>query len=81
MSQTIVDTADGRSTRNGERETVPERRGSECPECAGSIHHDEERGERACAECGLVIDTDEIDYGPEWRAFDDEGTDDGSARR
>jgi transcription initiation factor TFIIB len=45
MSQTIVDTADGRSTRNGERETVPERRGSECPECAGSIHHDEERGE------------------------------------
>jgi transcription initiation factor TFIIB len=73
MSQTIVDTADGRSTRNGERETVPERRGSECPECAGSIHHDEERGERACAECGLVIDTDEIDYGPEWRAFDDEG--------
>ncbi|PGF17998.1 transcription initiation factor IIB 2 [Natrinema sp. CBA1119] len=73
MSQTIVDTAGGGSTRNGERETVPERRGSECPECAGSIHHDEERGERACAECGLVIDTDEIDYGPEWRAFDDEG--------
>ncbi|MFC6765401.1 transcription initiation factor IIB [Natrinema soli] len=72
MSQTIVDTADGGSTRNGERETAPERRGSECPECAGSIHHDEERGERACAECGLVIDTDEIDYGPEWRAFDDE---------
>ncbi|WP_226041709.1 TFIIB-type zinc ribbon-containing protein [Natrinema sp. DC36] len=72
MSQTIVDTADGRSTRNGERETAPERRGSECPECAGSIHHDEERGERACTECGLVIETDEIDYGPEWRSFDDE---------
>lgn len=71
MSQTIVDTADEGSIRNGERETAPERRGSVCPECAGSIRHDEEHGERACAECGLVLDADEIDYGPEWRAFDD----------
>ncbi|QLK26146.1 transcription initiation factor IIB 2 [Natrinema zhouii] len=71
MSQTIVDTADEGSIRNGEREIAPERRGSECPECAGSIQHDEEHGERTCGECGLVLEADEIDYGPEWRAFDD----------
>ncbi|WP_222918896.1 TFIIB-type zinc ribbon-containing protein [Natrinema sp. SYSU A 869] len=73
MSQTTVDTAAEGSTRNGERDITPERRGSECPECAGSIRHDEEHGERACAECGLVLDTDAIDYGPEWRNLDDDG--------
>ena len=28
------------------------------------------RGETVCADCGLVVDEDSIDRGPEWRAFD-----------
>ncbi|MGQ3413135.1 transcription initiation factor IIB [Natrinema sp. LN54] len=75
MTQTIVGTAAGESTRNGEREIAPERRGSKCPECDGSVHRDEEHGERTCTECGLVLDADAIDYGPEWRSLDDDADD------
>ena len=44
-----------------------------CPEC-GSNHlsRDYSRAELVCHECGLVIDEDLIDHGPEWRAFDNE---------
>lgn len=44
---------------------------TECPEC-GSRHlaQDYDRGELVCEECGLVIDNQYIDSGPEWRAFD-----------
>ncbi|QSG02124.1 transcription initiation factor IIB [Natranaeroarchaeum sulfidigenes] len=41
-----------------------------CPECDGQLVSDEERGETVCVDCGLVVDADEIDRGPEWRAFD-----------
>ncbi|SEV88346.1 transcription initiation factor IIB [Natrinema salifodinae] len=83
MTRTIVDTADEGSTRNEARGTAPaierddhdERERSHCPECAGRIRRDEEHGERTCTECGLVLDADEIDYGPEWRTFDDEDED------
>jgi transcription initiation factor TFIIB len=34
------------------------------------LHHDGEHGETVCADCGLVVDADEIDHGPDWRAFD-----------
>jgi transcription initiation factor TFIIB len=34
-----------------------------------------EGDESVCAECGLVVDTDRIDRGPEWRSFDDDETD------
>src|SRR6056297_343865 len=40
-----------------------------CPECGGSLATDSERGETVCEECGLVVSEDEIDPGPEWRAF------------
>ena len=42
-----------------------------CPEC-GSHHlvRDYERGELVCEDCGLVLDDQFIDQGPEWRAFD-----------
>ena len=45
----------------------------ECPEC-GSTHisRDYSRAELICDNCGLVIDEDLIDHGPEWRAFDSE---------
>ena len=41
-----------------------------CPECGGSLINDAEHGETVCEECGLVVEEDEIDPGPEWRAFD-----------
>jgi transcription initiation factor TFIIB len=41
-----------------------------CPECSGRVVNDEEHGETVCADCGLVIEEDGIDRGPEWRAFD-----------
>ncbi|MDZ7731320.1 MAG: TFIIB-type zinc ribbon-containing protein [Natrialbaceae archaeon] len=40
-----------------------------CPECGGQLTEDEEHGETVCAECGLVLEQDAIDHGPEWRAF------------
>jgi transcription initiation factor TFIIB len=42
-----------------------------CPQC-GSTHltKDYSRAELVCEDCGLVIDEDFIDHGPEWRAFD-----------
>ncbi|WP_254831894.1 transcription initiation factor IIB [Haloglomus salinum] len=41
-----------------------------CPECGGDIANDTEHGEVVCQDCGLVVDEDNIDRGPEWRAFD-----------
>jgi transcription initiation factor TFIIB len=42
-----------------------------CPECNSThLRFDYERGELVCDECGLVIDDQMIDQGPEWRAFD-----------
>ena len=45
----------------------------QCPEC-GSNHlsKDYSRAELVCRNCGLVLDEDIIDHGPEWRAFDSE---------
>jgi len=48
-----------------------EERVVECPECGSrQLVHDYERAELVCKECGLVVDEDFIDMGPEWRAFD-----------
>ena len=44
--------------------------GTVCPECGARLEADTERGETVCTECGLVVEEDEIDRGPEWRAFD-----------
>jgi len=57
------ETEDARETEATEEAVV-------CPECGGRLASDEERGETVCAECGLVVEEDEIDPGPEWRAFD-----------
>ncbi len=45
----------------------------ECPECGSTyLSKDYSRAELVCKDCGLVIDEDLIDHGPEWRAFDSE---------
>ncbi|QIB73626.1 transcription initiation factor IIB [Halogeometricum borinquense] len=58
--------------RESDRET--EKAGDEetlCPECGSSnLTTDAEHGETVCDDCGLVVEEDEIDRGPEWRAFD-----------
>ena len=60
--------------RRTERENGSERSDGEsravCPECSGTLTADSEHGETVCTECGLVVEEDEIDRGPEWRAFD-----------
>jgi transcription initiation factor TFIIB len=67
-------------TRSHVEEASEEREASEraaeseqelvCPECSGRLATDEEHGEVVCADCGLVVEENEIDRGPEWRAFD-----------
>jgi len=48
---------------------------TECPECRSDhLTRDYNRGELVCKSCGLVIDDNFIDQGPEWRAFDAEQT-------
>jgi len=51
-------------------EAEEQREQHQCPECGGDLVTDDERGETVCADCGLVVDEDQIDPGPEWRAFD-----------
>jgi transcription initiation factor TFIIB len=43
---------------------------SKCPRCGSTeLISDLENGETVCSKCGLVIDEELIDMGPEWRAF------------
>lgn len=62
------------STDGSESEQAYEEQESEstsaCPECGGRLLSDSEHGETVCEECGLVVEEDSIDRGPEWRAFD-----------
>ena len=60
-------------------ETQPEHEAAEldetereqtCPECDGRLVSDAEHAETVCEACGLVVEEDGIDRGPEWRAFD-----------
>ncbi|MDG5777660.1 transcription initiation factor IIB [Haloarculaceae archaeon H-GB2-1] len=70
MSDTRVRTSSSeqRETENALSRTAEEE--EVCPECEGRLHTDHERGETVCADCGLVVEENEIDRGPEWRAFD-----------
>lgn len=49
-----------------------------CPECDGEVRPDGE--DRVCAECGLVVDRDDFDRGPEWRRVDLHGETKGFGR-
>ncbi|MFC6942636.1 transcription initiation factor IIB family protein [Salinirubellus sp. GCM10025818] len=41
-----------------------------CPECGGTVQTN--TIETACADCGLVLEDQPIDHGPEWRTFEDQ---------
>lgn len=46
---------------------------TKCPTCdSTNLRKDEVRAELVCEDCGLVVDDNFIDHGPEWRAFDSE---------
>ena len=47
-----------------------ESRANQCPECDGRVTTN--AVETVCEDCGLVIDEQRIDHGPEWRAYDEE---------
>ncbi|WP_135304798.1 transcription initiation factor IIB [Haloarcula amylovorans] len=55
--------------RVDEEEQTTESTSTACPECSGTLVMDDEHGETVCEDCGLVVEEDEIDRGPEWRAF------------
>jgi transcription initiation factor TFIIB len=61
---------ENRATERTDSENEQEQEQERCPECGGKLVSDEEHGETVCGECGLVVEEDEIDPGPEWRAFD-----------
>ena len=63
MSETTVRDIESTESAGGTERRV-------CPECEGRLDADEKRGEQVCRDCGLVVEEDEIDRGPEWRAFD-----------
>jgi transcription initiation factor TFIIB len=71
MSDVTTQRERGTESERAER-TLPEEAEEleVCPECGGTLVSDEEHGEVVCNDCGLVIEEDEIDRGPEWRAFD-----------
>ncbi|AOW80611.1 MAG: transcription initiation factor IIB [Halobacteriota archaeon] len=64
--------------RSREKEEEEPERTDSCPECGGLVVHDEEHSEKVCADCGLVVEEEGIDRGPEWRAFDSQEKDEKS---
>lgn len=48
--------------------------GNRCPECGkGRLVLDQARAEVSCENCGLVVQENIIDAGPDWRSFADSG--------
>jgi len=68
MTESVHGETAERQTDESENERADEE--LRCPECGGQLATDTEHGERVCRDCGLVVEDDRIDRGPEWRAFD-----------
>ncbi|SEP30502.1 TFIIB zinc-binding, partial [Halogranum amylolyticum] len=66
----------GANQNTAERGTVRETEAepsekNQCPECQSTaLVRSPDRGELVCDDCGLVVDDNVVDHGPEWRAFD-----------
>jgi len=66
MSDTSIRTYTSARQRTDAEETEESRTETDvCPECGGTLRTDEEHGETVCADCGLVVEENEIDRGPE----------------
>ncbi|WP_277553161.1 transcription initiation factor IIB [Halobaculum limi] len=82
MSENVRSYTDERprtdTARTDESTSESEREELDCPECGGQVVSDSERGETVCRDCGLVVEENEIDRGPEWRAFDSKEKDEKS---
>lgn len=65
-------TAESEPVTEASRSTDTATTWSDCPECGGRLTTDERHADRSCEECGLVVDSEQIDHGPEWRQFDTE---------
>ncbi|WP_435125536.1 transcription initiation factor IIB [Halobaculum sp. D14] len=72
MNETLTTSTDRDRARTDPETDSTRRTRATCPECDGPVRADEERAERTCQDCGLVLDADEVDRGPEWRSFGDE---------
>lgn len=70
---TIIDDHSKEASSNSASQST-----SVCPECDGLIIQDDEHGEVICEDCGLVLDTDMIDHGPDWRAYNSKERDEKS---
>jgi transcription initiation factor TFIIB len=58
--------------RTGDRAASGQRE-SGCTECdSDAIVTSEDTGERICEDCGLVLEEDALDHGPEWQAYTQE---------
>ncbi|ELZ72411.1 transcription initiation factor TFB [Haloferax prahovense DSM 18310] len=58
------------NTKDTEQTDAEREQTRSCPECGSeSLVADSEHGETVCEDCGLVVEENEIDHGPEWRAF------------
>ena len=52
-----------------------------CPECSGiNLFVNREKGEVICKDCGLVVEDKMIEFGQEWREFEDERGDERRGR-
>jgi len=51
-------------------ENVQTDKTNQCPECGGRVATNV--AETVCEECGLVLEDERIDHGPEWRSFSDD---------
>src|SRR6056297_380385 len=52
------------------QEATKQRGEQTCPECESSaLTRSADESEISCAECGLILEEEAIDRGPEWRAF------------
>lgn len=59
-----------------EKEDINQTPRNICPECNSTdLDYNHSRAEVTCKHCGLVIDENIIDFGPEWRAFNHEQRD------
>ncbi|WP_101294229.1 transcription initiation factor IIB [Halegenticoccus soli] len=73
MTNSFRDRERARETDATESEGERERT---CPECGSdTLVRSEDLGELLCDDCGLVIEEESIDRGPEWRAFNQQERD------